>query len=149
MYFVTICTNSRVTYFDNPSIHEIAASAWQAIPNHAVGVTLDEWVIMPNHLHGLLELAGLATQSPEPNTGTEPHGPSLANIVRTYKAAVTLACRRAGLDQFAWQRGYYEHVVRDRGELDRVRLYIRNNPAQWALDQENPEYKPTGPIKSA
>ena len=65
--------------------------------------------------------------------------------VRTYKTAVTLACRRAGRPEFSWQTGYYEHVVRDPGELGRIRQYIRNNPAQWAIDHDNPDYQGRAP----
>ena len=66
----------------------------------------------------------------------------MAVILRTYKAVVTVACRKSGYEQFAWQTGFYDRVIRDHSELERVRLYIRNNPAQWALDHENPDYKP-------
>ena len=67
--------------------------------------------------------------SPRPRT--------LAVIVRTYKAAVTTACRGAQL-AFGWQRGYHEHVVRGPAELSRIRAYIQDNPARWAMDQLNP-----------
>jgi REP element-mobilizing transposase RayT len=147
-YFITICTQDRVSHFNTPHIREIATAAWVAIPDHAAGVTLDEWVIMPNHLHGLLVFAGptdttgAANIRPhQPGTKISPPRRSLAVILRTYKTAVTLACRAAGHTHFAWQTGYYDHVIRDGGELNRVRLYIQNNPAQWALDHENPEYK--------
>ncbi len=59
-------------------------------------------------------------------------------ILRTYKGAVTTACRRSGRYDFAWQRGYYEHVIRTEDELSRTREYIINNPAQWELDEHNP-----------
>jgi putative transposase len=154
IYFVTLCTRDRVPHWTQAPLRAIAASAWQAIPNHAAGVSLDEWVIMPNHLHGLLVLTPGPDQTdrrspprPEPSAHSSarlapqsPPSASLAVILRTYKSAVTLACRRAGHSGFAWQTGYYEHVVRDQLELERVRQYIRNNPAQWALDHDNPDY---------
>ena len=67
-----------------------------------------------------------------------PQGNTLSVIVRTYKAAVTTAARTIEHSEFAWQRGFYEHLVRDRLELDAVRRYIRDNPLQWALDRDNP-----------
>ena len=58
-------------------------------------------------------------------------------IIRTYKSAVTTACRGQQQD-FAWQRGYYEHVVRNSRELDAIRQYICDNPLKWELDQDHP-----------
>jgi hypothetical protein len=63
---------------------------------------------------------------------------TLSVIIRTYEAAVTTACRDAKHAGFAWQRGYYEHVVRNERELDAIRLYIRQNPLKWVLDRDNP-----------
>ena len=60
-------------------------------------------------------------------------------IIRTYKAAVTTLCRRAGQDGFAWQTSYYEHIIRNERELNAIRQYIANNPAQWEVDRENPQ----------
>jgi putative transposase len=59
-------------------------------------------------------------------------------VIRTYKAAVTVLSRRRGYRRFAWQRNYYEHVIRDEPELNRIREYIHNNPQQWEFDENNP-----------
>ncbi len=67
-----------------------------------------------------------------------PRRNTLAVIVRTHKA-VTSACRGANRPDFAWQRGYHEHVVRDQRTLDAIRRYIRDNPRRWALDRDNPQ----------
>ncbi len=74
-----------------------------------------------------------------PFSSMSPPRGSLAVIVRTYKAAVTTECRRTGHAGFAWQRGYYERIIRDDAELDRIRQYILDNPAQWEIDEENPD----------
>jgi REP element-mobilizing transposase RayT len=71
--------------------------------------------------------------SPRPNT--------LAVIIRTFKAAVTTEARRCGLEKAVWQRGYYEHVIRDEAELRRARDYIVSNPIRWAVDRRNPPRK--------
>ena len=63
---------------------------------------------------------------------------SLGVIIRTYKGAVTRKCRKAGLDYFGWQRNYYEHIVRNEQERDRIREYIQNNPFNWDQDEYNP-----------
>ena len=67
-----------------------------------------------------------------------PRRNTLSVLVRTYKAAVTTACRAAQRSEFAWQRGFYEHIVRDPRQLDALRRYVRDNPLQWALDRDNP-----------
>src|SRR3989304_2987346 len=161
-YFVTICTHQRQMFFDDPVIRPIAETCWRAIPEHAQVVELDEWVIMPNHLHGLLGIQDRRGVQQNAPTGDAPTGDALATnsptrrdpdhpfsllspvrntlpvIVRTYKAAVTAACREAGRSQFAWQRGSYEHVVRDERARDAVRRYIRQNPLRWSLARDNP-----------
>jgi REP element-mobilizing transposase RayT len=64
-----------------------------------------------------------------------PKSGSLGVVVRSYKAAVTRQARRLSFPHFAWQRGFYDHIIRDDRDLDRVREYIRLNPAKWALDR--------------
>lgn len=155
IYFVTLCTHNRVLFFDDPVLRELAGTSWEAIPDHADGVGLEDWVVMPNHLHGLLVLAESpvpANRPPLDSPGSSvpveagrvagsmisPKGNLLAVVVRTYKAAVTTACRRIGRADFRWQRGYYEHVVRQHDELENIRRYIHDNPQQWTLDHDNP-----------
>ncbi len=65
--------------------------------------------------------------------------PTLGEIVRTYKAASTRMIRQTANLEFAWQRNYYEHVVRNEESLNRIRQYIMENPARWAIDRENPD----------
>jgi REP element-mobilizing transposase RayT len=71
--------------------------------------------------------------------GVMNHAPTLAEVVRTFKAASTQLIRRAGLTEFAWQRGYYEHVIRDEDSLNRIRSYIDENPLKWREDQLHPD----------
>jgi REP element-mobilizing transposase RayT len=155
VYFVTICAYERQCLFENPAWATIATAAWMAIPTHVARVVLDEWVLMPNHLHGLLVLtddpaggapitpfdmwwAGPPEAAESPRFANAPSG-SLGSIIRSYKAAVTRRMnRRCGTPrQKRWQRGYYERIVRDHRELERIRLYIRENPARWAADHDN------------
>jgi REP element-mobilizing transposase RayT len=110
---------------------------------------------MPNHVHGLLVLSNRDNHAASASEGRDEkpadriarmavisaRGNSLPVVVRIFKATVTGACRRAGCTQFAWQSGYYEHVVRNERELGLVRAYIRNNPAKWALDHDHPDYR--------
>jgi REP element-mobilizing transposase RayT len=152
-YFVTICTYERQNLFESPNFADIAASCWVQIPEqpHAHGVILDEWIIMPNHLHGLLLLPGSPsktvvtddhevimpgipfdmrfapsnTLNPADYADEHPHllPGSLGAIVGTYKSGVTRrvnAIRRSPGNR-VWQRGYYERIVRDNHELERIR----------------------------
>jgi REP element-mobilizing transposase RayT len=159
-YFVTVCTHERRLLFDELAIRQLAEDCWLAIPDHAPGVELDEWVVMPNHVHGIIvqcgdiqgrdvqgrDVQGRDVQLNVP-TARDPNNPfsimsprrnTLSVIIRTYKAAVTTACRRIGRDDFAWQRNYYEHIIRNERELNAIRQYIQNNPLKWALDRDNP-----------
>ncbi len=71
-------------------------------------------------------------------SGAMNHAPTLGNMVRTFKAISTRRIRTGGNSAFAWQRSYYEHVIRDEAELHGIRQYIIDNPKQWGIDQENP-----------
>jgi hypothetical protein len=114
---------------------------------------LDEFVVMPNHMHGII-IVGAPFMAPygpgavnpgavnqgAVNPGAINRAPTLGEIVRSFKALATRRIRQAGVTAFAWQRNYYEHIIRDEESLNRIREYIRNNPLQWALDRENPDY---------
>jgi REP element-mobilizing transposase RayT len=159
-YFVTICTQEHTLFFENDAIREIAEQCWSEIPDHFPAVELDEWIVMPNHVHGIIVICddarrGVQLNAPTPNAPTmnaptirnpddvfsviSPHRNTLSVIVRTYKAAVTTLCRRAGRDDFAWQRNYHEHIIRNEGELNRIRQYIADNPIRWETDMHNPD----------
>jgi REP element-mobilizing transposase RayT len=154
-YFVTICTHQRERLFDDPLWAEIAANAWRAIPNHVERAVLDEWVLMPNHLHGILvfrddsvaplpvgpvDLHWVSREDDEPRTPlTNAPAGSLGSIIRSYKAAVTRQINRLRQTSCGkvWQRGYFERIVRDGPELERIRAYIRNNPDRWAAEEDD------------
>jgi putative transposase len=154
-YFVTICTQGRECLFGEVvdgqmqlnTLGEIVHRTWNDLPNHVAGMGLDEFVVMPNHVHGIIVMADEsvvgagsvgAGSEPAPTT-TKRHG--LPEIIRQFK---TFSARRinehrgtAGVQ--VWQRNYYEHIIRDEASLNRIREYIVNNPPQWAQDRENPD----------
>jgi len=153
-YFVTICTHQREHLFDDPVWADAAKSAWQAIPGHTSRVLLDEWVLMPNHFHGILVLvdgtsgsistspfdmrwASQADDNPRPFANA-PSG-SLGAVIRSYKAVVTRRINRMRQTPSGkvWQRGYYERIIRNDRELERIRAYILNNPARWAAEPDD------------
>ncbi len=136
-YFVTAVTRDRELLFESPAAQEAVLSAWQAIAPHLPGVELDACVVMPNHVHGIVVL----TPEDVPLVGTASGrvGVTLGSIVGFFKhqAARNINALRGTVGQ-VWQRGYYEHVIRDERGLERIRDYIAENPARWGDDPENP-----------
>ena len=154
-YFVTLCVCDRRPLFGTVvngrmALNEagrIAAECWRAIPEHFPQAVLDEWVIMPDHMHGILRIQpdaapGRPSQAP---AFARPIAGALGTILGAFKAATTrrirmemgLAC--TGLACQAptrqaptiWQRNYYEIIIRDARALHNIRRYIRENPANW------------------
>jgi len=157
-YFVTVCTHHRECLFGEITdgkmlLHDpgrIVQAAWQALPQHYPHVCLDAFVVMPNHVHGIIilssmenvteDLAGAGLKPAPTGSPTIARRHGLPEIVRAFK---TFSARRVNAARTApgtplWQRNYYEHVVRDEDELNRIREYIDLNPLQWDLDRENP-----------
>jgi putative transposase len=165
-YFVTICTHQKQHFFGNvvngqmclSPIGEIAQKYWADIPNHFDFVHLDAYVIMPNHMHGIVvidrphnthdtsvetlqcNVSTCKSQSPRQKfmSAISPNAGSLGAIARSYKSAVTYWCSKNGHDYFKWQPRFYEHIIRDNTSLDRIREYIINNPIEWREDKNNP-----------
>ncbi|MBI3570905.1 MAG: transposase [Gammaproteobacteria bacterium] len=131
---------------------QAAQAEWVRLPERFQSIELDKFVIMPNHLHGIILVgAGLAPPGrgahvgaglAPPGRGAASSAPTLGDILRAFKSISAIAVNRllgrSGCS--LWQRNYYEHIVRNENELARIREYIVNNPAQWALDRENPNY---------
>jgi putative transposase len=156
MYFMTICTAQRRCmlghiYEDKSvlsQIGEVVRTCWLEIPFHFSNLEMEAFVVMPNHLHGILIVhpgrQNLKSQN-EPKEFIEAFGKpvvgSIPTIIRSFKAAVTKRVRDAGLlhDGPVWQRGYFERVLRDSREFINAKDYIIKNPLRWAFDEENPE----------
>ena len=144
-YFGTICTQGGSPFFEDEAIRATAESCWVTLPHHFPMVELDEWVVMSNHVHGIIFIVSRGVQLNAPTdrdtsnlfSAMSPRRKTLAVIVRTYKAAVTTACRRAGYTHFGWQRNYFERIVRTEEELYRTRQYILDNPLRRELGEDN------------
>jgi putative transposase len=150
-YFVTLCVQGRGCLFgeiiDNKMVMTDAGlyayNCWMEIPAHFPAVRLDEFIIMPNHIHGILILrdisVGANNHSPLQNhTKTSGTSKTIGSIIRGFKIGVTKWFRGVVPDGVVWQRNYYDHIGRDEKELFRIRHYIRNNPLNWESDEENP-----------
>ena len=122
-YFVTIDTEKREPLFDIPELWNILEQEWKALPERFPCVTLDEYIIMPDHVHFLVRIEG--------NVDVPS---SLFDVVGAYKSLVAVKWLRylngAGIERSGrvWQRGYFDRAIRDTNDLERTRQYIRDNP---------------------
>jgi REP element-mobilizing transposase RayT len=123
----------------------IAYNMWMEMPGR-YPIRLDVFQIMPNHIHAIIivgaPLAGARLNIANTGAGASP-APTIGDVIGAYKSMVANECLKwfKSKDTFMgkiWQRNYYEHIIRDDAELDRIREYIAGNPARWAMDEENP-----------
>ena len=157
-YFVTICTYAKQWQFGDVQndvmilnqYGQIANSCWLEIPSHFPQIELDAFVIMPNHMHGIIVI----TESPS-NVGAQHVAPSkrhftssnkkmtpnvkagsLSAAMRSYKAAVTRQVNRLyhAPGEQLWQRNFHDHIIRNHVGLNHLRTYVINNPASWSKD---------------
>jgi REP element-mobilizing transposase RayT len=157
-YFITICAFRRRTLFgliENSRvclnrIGEIAAACWLEIPRHFPLVTPGVFVVMPNHLHGILEIEERARRAVplreihRPESLRDPVSGSIPTIIRSYKSAVTKQVRELlhRQEYRVWQSNYYESVLRSEKECGNAVRYILENPKMWDTDSENPLAQP-------
>lgn len=146
-YFVTICTHNRVLMLGSVADGRMETNAaglqvlaaWESLPGRFPMVSLDAFVVMPNHVHGMLFLQDPLVAERCHREDLVAKNPTLGEVLRAFKSVsavrVNQALGRSG--QPLWQRGYYEHVVRTNKELDRFRLYIEQNQVRWDEDPEN------------
>lgn len=130
-YFVTICTHQRAHLFgavyhgevNLSAVGDLASTSWQAIPAHYAHVELDVFIVMPDHIHGIIILSDSDTKTKH----------SLGMVMGGYKSSVTRQARHVlnEPDLCVWQERYYDHIIRDTHDLDRIRAYIVENPARW------------------
>jgi len=150
-YFVTVCSwNKECILGDivNGEMHlneygQVVSDEWHRSAEIRKEIELDTFVIMPNHLHGIVFINSVAPF----NVGANGRSPlqmtpkSISSFVAGFKSSVTKQINqfRNTLGKPVWQRNYYEHIIRDEKELNKIREYIVNNPIQWELDTENPQ----------
>ena len=130
-YFVTICTHKRQRVLEIPIIRTALHEKWHQLPNRFESVRLDEFVIMPDHVHCILWL-----------DGSVKNAPTLGSVVGALKAWVAIAWRNYHKEKnipcisHLWHKDYYEHVIRNEEDLELTREYILNNPLKALLMQE-------------
>ena len=166
-YFITICTMDRRHFFGQvkngkmilTNAGVIADIVWLEIKHHNINIELGEFIVMPNHIHGILILdgnnAGDDVQTRHALSLAPPHNPhptpdipkspgqsrfqnqgknSISSIIGGYKSAVTKHCNRLGIE-FGWQTRFYDHIIRDGRAFENISNYIVNNPEKWDIDK--------------
>lgn len=167
-YFVTICTYNKECIFGEinsgriilSEVGKITNKYWVEIPLHFKIAELDEYVIMSNHIHGIVIIKppiesdnnsehnicrGVRSNTPtirnkKNYSQMSPRKNTLSVIIRSYKSSVTTWCKNNKYLGFRWQRNFYDHIIRNDQDLYEIRQYIRNNPYKWAFDEENPNF---------
>ena len=160
-YFLTVVVQDRLCLFGDVVDQEMRTNeagemvrrVWERLSGRFPCIQLDAFVVMPNHVHGILlidqpvgaPLVGAHRGAISPTRATTGVAPTLGAVVGAYKSLTTRAYIE-GVNAGAWpsfrkrlwQRNYYEHVVRNDASLAELRQYILDNPARWAFDRENP-----------
>ena len=156
-YFITIVTKNRACYFGNVEdgdmylneLGEIAKQCFKKIPKHFPFISLDAFVIMPNHVHGIIIIDDVEAQNlaslvkaqnlaplPSPKNQFGPQSKNLASIIRGYKIGVTNYANKNNIP-FQWQSLYYDHIIRNKKSLNNIRQYIVQNPVNWPIETQN------------
>ena len=164
-YFVTFCTRDREHFFGEiisgemqlSPIGEIVTQEWVNTGIVRPNVRLDEWIIMPNHIHMIVVITdeidsgeGPENRKETPHQAETPHrgvstraasrkwkANSLGSIIGQFKGMCTRRIRARGHTDFGWQSRFYDRIIRTEDELDNMRFYIRHNPANWETDRNN------------
>ena len=159
-YFVTICAKNREMFFGDviagktrlSEIGKIAEKIWLEIPDHFPFVKLDRFIIMPNHIHGIIQIDNenyncnrgnyTNTNINKNNGSTFGHvtPKSLSVIIGSFKSVTTKIMNSEFHETgFSWQARFHDRIIRNEDELNRIRQYIIDNSEKWELDRNNPE----------
>ena len=146
-YFVTIVAWQREVLFGEivngemvlNDFGKIVSKKWQWMETQYEYVELDAWILMPNHLHGILIIHDDGRGGSRPAPTPIKHKP-LGGLIGAFKTVSTkqINLLRDTEGQVVWQRNYYERIIRNEPEMDRISRYIESNPSMWVDDDENP-----------
>ncbi len=150
-YFLTVCVRKRLCLFGDVvagkmvlnEFGTIVRDEWLKTAEIRENIEMDSFVVMPNHVHGIVLIAGCAgtaRRAPTLEQFANPVSGSLPTIIRSFKSAATrqINKKRNTPGHPVWQRNYYEHVIRNDDDLEKIREYILTNPYTWDTDIENP-----------
>ena len=142
IYFVTICTQNRELFFGEiidaemklSEIGKIACQCWEEISDRFPFVLLDAFVVMPNHIHGIIIIDKEQPPIFNPHNQFSPQSENLANIIRGYKAGVSSKAKNIN-SHFKWQTRFHDHIIRNSDSYTHITNYIHNNPFLWKDDK--------------
>jgi putative transposase len=138
VYGVTICTHPRVRWFgeivDGQAIlsaeGRVVAEEWRKIPRVCTHAILDEWIVMPDHMHGIVVFQAGVSKKPEESSRLLAQ--SLGSVIGQFKSKATKRIRMdLNRSEFAWEPRFHDTILREPADLERMRAYIRENPARW------------------
>jgi len=143
-YFVTICTKGKIQYFGEiinkemflNTFGKIVENCWLQIPKHYKEVSLDEFKIMPNHVHGIVIIK---PKSYNKNFIHRRQNQLLPSVINSFKSSSSRLIHLASLNSFQWQKSYYDYIIHNENSLQKIRQYIRDNHLKWETDIENPK----------
>ena len=146
-YFVTVCVKDRKNWFGGIVKDEMVLNGygkttkdyWLAISEHYNNIDIDEYIIMPNHIHGIIIISSdmVGTEHCSVPTGKNHYG-LLSKTIKSFKNVCTKHFRQQfNNNDFIWQRSFYDHIIRNEEALKKVREYISKNPLNWAIDEVN------------
>jgi REP element-mobilizing transposase RayT len=163
-YYVTVCTQKRKNILGKivngemklNKIGRMINQCWQKLPEKFTNVSLDEYIIMPNHLHGIVvindvgaPLVGARSIRAGINPAPTKNDETLGEIIGAFKSLTTNQYIRQvknnhwpSFNKRLWQRGFYEHIIRNEEELAKIQEYIGLNPLMWLKDENNLEENP-------
>jgi putative transposase len=152
-YFITICTKGRVKYFGTikngcmklSDAGKIAERCWDELPEHFPNIVIDEFVIMPNHVHGIIIIVKNISsgskdsiENSQSMSSISPKSGSIGSIIRSYKSACSCKINRASPAlEFNWQPRFYDIIIRNHLSFERIQRYIQTNPMNWKEDMFN------------
>ncbi len=155
-YFITVCTKNRKCYFGDVKNGKMNLSSIGVIVRHEwlktfemrpdMNLQMGEFVVMPNHFHAVVIIGdneyntdggGTMHDGPEPKNKFGPQSKNLASIIRGFKIGVTTNARKIN-PNFAWQPGFYDHIIRNKKSFNAISKYIINNPLKWENDKFSP-----------
>lgn len=140
-YFVTICIQDMEKIFGKVvnkkmilnKFGRFTKECWREIPNHFPFVRLDAFVIMPNHVHGILIIDNDGENIDENYIWQKKWARSLSSVIRGFKIGVSKFIRNNGKKNFRWHKSFHDHIIRNPIELNKIRSYIENNPRKYYL----------------
>jgi REP element-mobilizing transposase RayT len=157
LYFITICCQDKICRFGNienaemmlNDVGKMIEMEWLNLINRFPNIEFQEFITMPNHFHGILEIGNDVQPAPTNNralsNGVTVHGKTVGDIIDAFKSITTVKYIHGvknmdwqPFDGKIWQRNYYEHIIRDEQSYQNITNYIINNPANWNGDQFHP-----------